>query len=120
MIRPKSVFTASIALNVLCALLIAAHFLRSGQVLASGLCMLSPLCFLWRRRASLIALQLFSCGAAFVWLATAKDLVERRMALGQPWTLAAVILGAVALVSVGAGLCLRHRTISARYPEGKD
>ena len=46
---------AGIGLQCLSALLIAAHFLRSGQIVLATFCLLAPLLFLYRRRASLVA-----------------------------------------------------------------
>jgi hypothetical protein len=43
-------------------------------------------------------------------------LVALRQRTGQPWTLAAIILGSVALFSLLAGLLLNSRAIRERYP----
>ena len=105
-----------IVLFALAALLLAAHFYRIGSFALVALCLAAPLLFFVRRRWSLIALQLLAYGAAATWVDTALRLVEFRQQIGRPWTAAAVILGAVALFTLGAGLLLNSRAMTQRYP----
>lgn len=105
-----------IVLYSLAALLMGAHFLRSGNMVFVLVCIAAPFGFFYRRRLSLMLLQAFAYGAAAIWLYTAWQLVETRLALGQKWTLAAAILGAVAIVSLLSGLLLNSRVMRARYP----
>jgi len=106
-----------ISLYVTAALLLGAHFLRSGEIAVVALCLATPLLFLYRRRWSLILLQFLAYGAAGSWLITAVLLVRDRQRSGQPWTLAALILVAVALLSLAAGLLLHSSRVKERYPE---
>lgn len=106
-----------ISLYVTAALLLGAHFLRSGQIAAVALCLAAPLLFLCRRRWSLILLQFLAYGAAGRWLIIAVLLVRDRQHSGQPWTLAALILVAVAVISLASGLLLHSRRVKERYPE---
>jgi len=105
-----------IGLFVLAALLLGAHFLRAGNTAMVAPCLAAPLLFLWRARWSLIVLQVLAYGAGATWIAVAVQLVQLRQQSGQPWTLAAAILGTVALFSVLAGLLLNSRAMRARYP----
>jgi hypothetical protein len=54
-------------------------------------------------------------GAA-VWLYTALQIVRERMMFGRPWGLAVIILGAVTLFTIFAGLVLNSRTMKDKYP----
>jgi hypothetical protein len=105
-----------ISLFVVAALLLGAHFLRAGNLALMALCLGAPLLFAWRSRWSLIALQLLAYGAAATWIAAAIQLVQMRQQLGQPWSVAVIILGAVALLTLLAGLLLNSRSMRARYP----
>lgn len=105
-----------ISLFTVAALLLGAHFLRAGNFLMVAVCVASPLLFFYRRRWSLIALQLMAYCASATWIAVAIDLVQMREQLGQRWTAAAIILGSVALFTLVAGLLLNSRKITARYP----
>jgi len=114
-----------IALYTVAALLLGAHFLRAGNLLMMALCLATPLLFFWRQRWSLIFLQLLAYGAAATWITVAAQLVQLRQQTGRSWTAAAIILGAVALLNLLAGLLLNSRTMRERYaggraPEGKD
>jgi len=105
-----------ISLFVTAALLLGAHFLRAGNLMLVALCLAAPLLFLQRKRWSLLLLQLMAYGSGLTWIAAAVQLVQMRQQSGQPWTLAAIILGAVALFTFVAGLLLNSRAIKDRYP----
>jgi hypothetical protein len=100
---------------MLAALLIAAHFLRGGDLIAAAVCLATPLLFLVRRRWSLFVLQGLAFAAAGVWLETAWDLVAVRQLLGEPWMRAAAILAGVAAVTLVAGGLLCGSLFQARY-----
>jgi hypothetical protein len=53
--------------------------------------------------------------AAAIWLATAWQIVDMRVAFGEPWLRAALILIAVAGVSMLAGGLLRSYSLQLRY-----
>jgi len=95
-----------ISLYVFAALLIAAHFLRAGNVPVAALCLMTPLLFFLRRPWTLPLLQGLAYGAAVVWLWTAWELVAVRRSANQPWTLAAAILFTVAALSALSGMLL--------------
>lgn len=105
-----------ISLFVLAALLLGAHFLRAGNYAMVALCLAAPLLFFYRKRWSLIALQFLAYCAAATWIGVAIQLVQMRQQLGQPWTVAVLILGSVALFTLLAGLLLNSRAIKERYP----
>jgi len=98
------------------ALLLAAHFLRQGNVVVTALCALTPLLFTFRKSWSLIVLQILAYFSAGIWIVTAFLLVQERVALERPWTAAAVILGSVAAFTVAAGLLLNSNAIRKKYP----
>jgi hypothetical protein len=105
-----------ISLYAAAALLLAAHFLRARDHVLVALCLAAPLLFLWRTRWSLVLLQLMAYAAAVTWTIVAIRLIQLRQSLGQPWTLAAVILGGVVLFTLLAGLLLNSRPMRHRYP----
>jgi hypothetical protein len=105
-----------IGIYVVAALLLGAHFMREGNLIAVALCVAAPLLFLWRRRWVPIALQVLAYGAAAIWILTTVHLVDQRMLEGRGWTTATIILGAVALLTLLAGLLLNSRVIRERYP----
>jgi hypothetical protein len=106
---------ARISLYIVAAVLIAAHFVRVGNLIGVALCLAAPLLFLVRRRWSLMLLQWLAYVAAAIWLAIAWQIVELRLAFGQPWLRAMLILAAVAGVSMLAGFLLHGNAVQVRY-----
>ncbi len=104
-----------ITLYVIAALLLGAHFYRAGSYLLVALCLATPMLFLFKKRWSLILLELAAYGAAATWLGATLALVAVRQQVGRPWTVAAVILGAVALFTLVAGLLLNSRAMREHY-----
>ena len=105
-----------ISLFSIAALLLGAHFFRADNFLLLALCLATPLLFLYKKRWSLILLQLTAYGATASWLWTALELIEMRQQTGRPWTAAALILGAVAWFTLVAGLLMNSRCMRERYP----
>jgi hypothetical protein len=107
--------TARITFFLLAAALIGAHFFRAGSYALVGLCLILPLLLLYKNRWSLIVLQCGAYAASLVWIGAALELVQMRQQMGRPWTTAAMILGAVALFTLLAGLLLNSRGLRQRY-----
>ena len=101
---------------VIASWLIAAHFFRSGSYLLVFLCLAAPLLFFYRKRWSLVLLQLAAYWASAIWLGALLELVQFRQQTGRSWTAAAVILGSVAVLTLLAGLLLNSRCLRQRYP----
>ena len=99
----------SIGLTVLSALLIAAHFFRSGSYLLTAVGALFPALLLLRRRFAVRVVQALLFVAALEWIRTLILLAMDRQAMGQPWIRMALILGTVAGVSVVAALLIGRR-----------
>lgn len=104
-----------IVFYVIVSWLIAAHFLRSGNLILAALCLVAPLLFVLSRRWSALLLQGLAYAAAVIWLVTAWQVVAERRFFGQPWLRAATILVAVAAVSALAGVLLRGSIVQHRY-----
>lgn len=99
----------------LALLLLAAHFYRAAAwpwlLVTLALLPLMALRRAWVPRALQGALLV---GAA-EWAWTAALLVQQRLALGQPWLRMALILGAVAALTLAAALVFRSGGLKARY-----
>jgi hypothetical protein len=105
-----------VGLYTIASVLMAAHFLRQGNWLLAALCALLPLLFLYRKGWVLVALQVAAYAAAAIWVVTAVQLVQERIAMGRSWTAAVIILGAVALFTALSGALLNSRAIRQKYP----
>ncbi|HEX5286320.1 MAG TPA: hypothetical protein VFW43_05310 [Polaromonas sp.] len=107
--------TIRISLFAIAASLLAAHFFRVSNFLLVALSLATPLLFLYKSRWSLIVLQFAAYCATATWLGVALELIQFRQQLGRPWTVGAVILGAVAVFTLVAGLLMNSRCMRERY-----
>lgn len=101
---------------LLAAILLAAHFLRSYNLLPMTLCLLAPFLLLVRRRWSLLTLQLATIPAALIWLLTLYGIIQQRTFEGRSWTASAIILGVVAAFTLFAGWLLNSSQVKEKYP----
>lgn len=105
---------ARIAPAALFALLLSAHFLRSGETGAVAACLGAGLLLFSRRRAVLIVAPVLLLAGAFVWAGTAIDLANLRRAMGLPWGRMALILGGVSALTATAALPFLGRALAER------
>lgn len=106
----------ALSLSTLSLLVLAAHFLRRGEVVpcAAAIAVLGALLFV--RRAWVVRLaQGVLLLAVFVWGLTAFQLAEQRRAAGGDPTRLIVILGAVLALDVAAAALLGTRPVRERY-----
>lgn len=106
---------------ILSSLLLGAHFFRADLTFLAVLIVLFPVIFLVKRAwvARLAQLVLFLGGIE--WIRTLLVFVADRRETGQPWTRLAVILGSVALFTVGSGLLFSlSGALRKRYGLEKD
>ena len=82
------------------SLLIAAHFLRSGDLVVAILCLAAPLLLLLRKPAVPIAVQVMLVISAAEWLRTAFAIAQERAASGAATGRMFAILGSVALFTL--------------------
>lgn len=93
---------------LLSALVLGAHFLRSGNVVAVAIILCAPLLVLARRRWAIVALQIGLGLASIEWIRTALSIARERAAIGAPTARMFAILGAVAVFTAAAALPLRR------------
>ena len=104
-----------IVLFTAAACLLAAHFLRQGNLGLMLIALAVPFLFLVRRRWSLILMQCCAYAGAILWAVTAAGLVAARMSEETPWLRTALILGAVAIGTAAAGALLNSSAARSRY-----
>jgi hypothetical protein len=93
---------------VLSAVLIAAHFLRGGNILVTIACLAAPLLLLLRKPVVTIVVQLMLVIAAVEWLRTAFTIAQERAVTGAPATRMFVILGSVSLFTLLSAVPLKR------------
>lgn len=105
---------------VLSLAVLGAHFMRYGNSIGvSVTTLLIALLFVrraWVARLTQVALIL----GALEWLRTLFDLVQMRIAMGEPYLRMVVILGIVALVTLGSALLFQAVTLRKIYCLDRD
>jgi len=100
-------------------LMLAAHFFRAGQTPIVILLMSTLFLLLVRRNWVPWLIQLILVLAAVEWLRTLFVIAQVRIHMGEPWIRMAMILGAVALLTVLSGLVFRTAALQAWYSESR-
>ena len=95
-----------ISLVILSALLLAAHFLRSGNLVVVVLVGAAPLLLLFRSPWAVRLLQIFLCFGTLEWGRTSLVLYRFRVAGGEPWLRMVLILGVVASITILSAILL--------------
>jgi len=89
---------------VLSALLLGAHFLRTGLIPVVILAVLFPALLFFRRAWAARLVQIMLVLGALEWVRTLLILVAARQAVGQPWSRLAMIIGLVVVFTAGSAL----------------
>jgi hypothetical protein len=105
---------------ILSLLLLAAHFYRAGIVPLAGLCLVLPALLFVRQRWVPWVMQGALVLGCLEWLLSLYRFASVRIALEQPWTRLAIILGAVALLTALSALVFRSRAVKQRYSPSTD
>jgi hypothetical protein len=108
---------------ILSALLIAAHFYRSGALIFTAICLLLPVLLVSKNHWIPKIITAFLLLAAGEWLRTLFVFIEHYQAAGIPWTRMAIILGGVSIFTASSALVFKTSTLKKRYrskiPESK-
>jgi hypothetical protein len=112
--RPRMLLLR-LLLPAVALMLLAAHFHRAGwlaaAVLSVALTALLAVPRPWAARTLQAALVL----GALEWLRTLAAFAAARISLGQPYLRLALILGAVAAVTIAAAWIFQHRSLRTRF-----
>ncbi len=96
-------------------LVLGAHFLRRGNLLVTAVCLglIALLAVPRRWVAQIVRFALLLGGVE--WVRTLIILTRERESLGEPWSRMALILGAVALVTLASTLVFLSPALKRRY-----
>jgi hypothetical protein len=105
--------------TLLSALLMAAHFLRAGDLLLMMGCLAVPLLLLIRRLWVAVVMQVLLVLGAGQWLVTMAAIIAERRDNGQRFLGVIYILGAVALFNLVAATAFFLPVLRRRYRGGR-
>ena len=109
-------FPLALTLSTLSFVVLAAHYLREGNVLmCTALLGNAAILLFVRRRPVLRTSQFLLVLGAVVWGFTTYELVQRRLAEGGNAVRLGAILGAVIALNVAAAILLGTKPVLARY-----
>ncbi len=101
---------------ILCsAVLIAAHFYRSGSLLLTAVSLLFPLLLFITRPWTPRAITIFLLLSAAEWLRTMLVFIDQYQKAGLPWTRLAIILSSVSLFTALSPLVFQSAGMKKRY-----
>ncbi len=100
---------------VLSFAVLAAHFLRDGNVAMVAVCLFMPVLLFFPKRAAARALQVALFLGALEWIRTLVGIVEVRMAVGAPYVRTVIILGIVAALTLASAFVFRAARMRRRY-----
>ena len=95
--------------------LMAAHFLRDGNVFFVLTCFFAPGLLLFEERWAARTLQIGLFLASFEWVHTLINLARERMMEGKPYTRLMIILGGVAAWTFVSGLLFQLALMKKRF-----
>jgi hypothetical protein len=103
---------------VLAALLIGAHFLRSGNLISLLISLVLPLFLAVRRPWAATILRIGLVIAALQWAYTAFARIQARHEMGEPFLRLGFILGGVAVATALCLLVFRYRRVREHFHLG--
>ncbi len=100
---------------ILSAVILAAHFLRSGHAALTLVCLLAPFLLLFRRPWAAHAIRVGLIAGALEWVRTLIHLAGARQAAGEPVARLVIILGSVIVLAIASVLVFRTVRLRRRY-----
>jgi hypothetical protein len=100
---------------VLATWLLGAHFFRAGATVLAVCCALAPALLLVKRSWVARGAEAFLALAALEWFRAMAFFVAERRHQGLPFTRLALILGAVAVLTLASALVFRGAALRKRY-----
>ncbi len=101
-------------------LLLAAHFLRYGNILFMALSLLVIPLLAIRKKWVVLLFRILLFLGTIEWVRTIWTLAAIRMEFGKPYLRMAIILGGVALFTVLSVFVFNSRRLRNRFYEAKD
>ena len=96
-------------------LLLAAHFLRQGNLVVVGVCLVLPAFLLVRRPWVTYLLSFALLLGGIEWLRTLLAIASRRQMIGDPWERMVAILGAVTSLTLFSILVFLNKKVREHF-----
>lgn len=103
---------------ILSALILGAHFFRTGSLLFVLIALAIPVILLIHRLWVARLVQIVLIAGGVEWVRTLVRLASERQAIGEPWSRLAIILGGVAILTACSALVFRLSALRKLYSLG--
>ncbi len=100
---------------VVCFILMAAHFGRANLFVLQIVSLLIPFLLFWKNKISARIIQIFLLLSGIEWIRITIYYVQIRVENDEPWLRLAIILGAVAILTMSTALVFRSKSMKERY-----
>ena len=105
-----------ISLVSFCLVLLSAHFSRMNfPLILSIIILLSPLLFFYKKKISIIIIQIFLVIGTLEWVRATVYYIQQRIDLGVPWLRLAIILGLIIIITGYSVWILNSSDIKKKY-----
>lgn len=111
--------TKYLILPIISSVLLAAHFSRADLNLLVPPALLFPFLFLIKRKWIIRIYQIYLICGALIWIERLLLLRRMRIAVGESWTIMAIILGIVALITLLSAFMLQSKKLLNAYQSEK-
>lgn len=105
-------------LPIISSVLLAAHFSRADMNLLVPVALLIPFILLIKRKWIIRIYQIYLILGGFIWIERLLFLRRMRIAMGESWTVMAIILGVVALLTLFSAWMLQNKKLHNAYKTG--
>ncbi len=102
-------------LPIFSSVLLAAHFSRADLNLLVPFALLFPFILLIKRKWIIRIYQIYLIIGGLIWIERLLFLRRLRIAAGESWTVMAIILGIVALITLFSAWILQNKTLLNAY-----
>jgi len=105
----------TLILPIISSVLLAAHFSRVDLNWLVPLALLFPFILFIKRKWIIRTYQIYLICGGLIWIERLLFLRRMRIAVGESWTVMAIILGVVALITLLSALMLQNKKVLNAY-----
>ncbi|MCJ7581853.1 MAG: hypothetical protein MUP98_15145 [Candidatus Aminicenantes bacterium] len=110
--------TKFLLLPIFSSVLLAAHFSRADLNILVPFTLLFPFILFIKKKWIIRLYQIYLLLGGLIWIERLLYLRRMRIAIGESWTVMAIILGTVALITLlSAGMLQNKKLLNAYQPE---
>ncbi|MFC2161591.1 hypothetical protein ACFLRX_08070 [Acidobacteriota bacterium] len=111
--------TKFLLLPIISSVLLAAHFSRADLNLLVPFALVFPFILFIKQKWTIRIFQIYLIVGSLIWIERLLYLRRMRIAAGESWTVMAIILGVVALITLLSAWILQNKKLLKTYESEK-